>query len=76
MKNLNKTKSSPVNPDAIDALERALSAIVEFNNQEECLPSKLVAITLRIDPDLLACWKARKKALGISGPKMLAKLLS
>jgi hypothetical protein len=35
----------------------------------------LVALTMKLDPDLLDAWNARKAELGISGPALLAKFL-
>lgn len=35
----------------------------------------LVALTMKLDPDLLAAWNAEKSKLGISGPALLAKFL-
>lgn len=35
----------------------------------------LVAMTLRLEPDLLAKWNKEKKRLNLSGPELLAKFL-
>ena len=35
----------------------------------------LVALTMKLDSDLLDAWNARKAELGISGPALLAKFL-
>jgi len=35
----------------------------------------LVALTMKLDSDLMDAWNARKSALGISGPALLAKFL-
>lgn len=33
-------------------------------------------LSLKIEPELLAAWHRAKKAIGLSGPKLLARLLA
>lgn len=35
----------------------------------------LAALTMKLDPDLMDAWNARKAELGLSGPALLAKFL-